>query len=215
MAAVMTFSWVASSRSKMPICLPSRMTRMRSLMASTSGRSDEMRMMPRPSAARSLIMWWTSALAPTSMPRVGSSRMRSLGWALSHLLNITFCWLPPESFSTSTLTEGVRIESFSWNSSAVAISVSLPDQAQAIQVSAQHGQRDVGRDRHGHDQAELAAVFGHIGDAKSKRLLGRADHLFLPFKDDLARVGRLDAEQGQATSVRREPIRPAKPNTSP
>src|ERR671915_1498346 len=43
-AAVMTVSSVASPRSKRPICRPSRMTRTRSLMASTSGRSEEIRM---------------------------------------------------------------------------------------------------------------------------------------------------------------------------
>ena len=63
----------------------------RSLIASTSGRSDEIRMMPMPSAASSPMMAWTSALAPTSTPRVGSSRISTEGLVLSHLLSMTFC----------------------------------------------------------------------------------------------------------------------------
>ena len=38
-----------------------------------------------------------SACAPTSMPRVGSSRMSSRGSVASQRASSTFCWLPPES----------------------------------------------------------------------------------------------------------------------
>ena len=111
MAAVITVSSSASARSSTAIWRPSRMISTRSLIASTSGRSDEIRMMPMPSAASSPIMAWTSTLAPTSMPRVGSSRISTEGWVLSHLPIITFCWLPPESLATAKSTEGVRIDS--------------------------------------------------------------------------------------------------------
>ena len=37
----------------------------------------------------------TSALVPTSMPRVGSSMISSRGSVASHLAMTTFCWLPP------------------------------------------------------------------------------------------------------------------------
>ena len=40
---------------------------------------------------------WISALAPTSMPRVGSSRISSFGFIASQRASSTFCWLPPES----------------------------------------------------------------------------------------------------------------------
>ena len=33
------------------------------------------------------------------MPRVGSSRMSTSGPENSHLLNTTFCWLPPDKFT--------------------------------------------------------------------------------------------------------------------
>ena len=39
----------------------------------------------------------TSALAPTSMPRDGSSISRTFGLVISALPITTFCWLPPES----------------------------------------------------------------------------------------------------------------------
>ena len=40
---------------------------------------------------------WISALAPTSMPRVGSSRISSRGSVISQRASSTFCWLPPLS----------------------------------------------------------------------------------------------------------------------
>ncbi len=42
------------------------------------------------------------------MPRVGSSRMSTLGRAASQRASTTFCWLPPESLPTSWSREGVR-----------------------------------------------------------------------------------------------------------
>ena len=42
----------------------------------------------------------TSAFAPTSTPRVGSSRMRTLGSSSSHFASSTFCWLPPDRLAT-------------------------------------------------------------------------------------------------------------------
>ncbi len=43
---------------------------------------------------------WTSAFAPTSMPRVGSSSRSTFGFVHSHLASSTFCWLPPLSSET-------------------------------------------------------------------------------------------------------------------
>src|SRR4051812_19394013 len=77
---------------------PSRSTAMRSLMRATSSSSAEMNSTAIPSAARSLTSFWIWALAPTSMPRVGSSRMSSAGWVISQRASSTFCWLPPLRF---------------------------------------------------------------------------------------------------------------------
>ena len=40
---------------------------------------------------------WISALAPTSTPRVGSSRISTRQRAASHFASTIFCWLPPDS----------------------------------------------------------------------------------------------------------------------
>ena len=58
--------------------------------------SDEMYTHDLPSSARSSTSCWISALVPTSMPRVGSSMISTLGLVDSHLASTTFCWLPPE-----------------------------------------------------------------------------------------------------------------------
>ena len=84
-AAYITLSSVARSRRISAVRRPSWSTTMRSDIARTSGRSLEMRMMPRPEAASSEMMRCTSTLAPMSMPRVGSSRMSTLGSVASHL----------------------------------------------------------------------------------------------------------------------------------
>ncbi len=58
-----------------------------------------------------------------SMPRVGSSRIRTLGLRASQRASTTFCWLPPESLRTSCSIEGVRTRSrsvYSWASSRSA-----------------------------------------------------------------------------------------------
>ena len=110
-AAYITASSVAASRAISAVTRPSWSTTMRSDMASTSGRSLEMRMMPRPEAASSEMMRCTSTLAPMSMPRVGSSRMSTCGSVASHLASTTFCWLPPESASTDCSTLVMRMRS--------------------------------------------------------------------------------------------------------
>src|SRR5690606_567097 len=76
-------------------------TRMRSQMRTTSSSSAEMNSTETPSSASRSTVSWISALAPTSIPRVGSSRMRTSGWVASHRPRSTFCWFPPERFLMS------------------------------------------------------------------------------------------------------------------
>ena len=52
-----------------------------------------------------------SAFAAMSMPRVGSSSMRTFGRVASHRASSTFCWLPPEREPTGVSAEGVLIPS--------------------------------------------------------------------------------------------------------
>ena len=80
-------------------------------MPRISGSSEEIIRIAAPCPASSLISPWISDFAPTSMPWVGSSRMRTDGPVTSHLLRATFCWLPPESVATGTKTAGVLMAS--------------------------------------------------------------------------------------------------------
>ena len=77
-------SSVMSSPRSVPTTAPSRSTSTRSAPSTTSSSSEEMSRTPRPCAASSSMSAWISALAPTSMPRVGSSRMQHLGVQAEH-----------------------------------------------------------------------------------------------------------------------------------
>ena len=57
--------------------------------------------MPSPSRDSLRMVRNTSALAPTSMPRLGSSISSTFGSVISALPITTFCWLPPDSDETS------------------------------------------------------------------------------------------------------------------
>src|ERR1700689_4768167 len=64
------------SSSTMRPCLE---TKIRSDRLRISGRYEDMTTTARPSSARLPIMLWISAIAPTSTPRVGSSKMDQFG----------------------------------------------------------------------------------------------------------------------------------------
>ena len=53
--------------------------------------------------------FWISALAPTSIPRVGSSRMSRVGCVASQRATMAFCWFPPERFLMAWAAVGVRM----------------------------------------------------------------------------------------------------------
>ena len=97
---VITPSSLTSSPASVPTTAPSRRTTILSEPSTTSSSSDEIRITAMPWAARSLISAWISAFAPTSMPRVGSSRSRTRGSRQRTRARRTFCWLPPESSLT-------------------------------------------------------------------------------------------------------------------
>src|SRR5471032_909776 len=99
-AALITRSSLASARAISALMRPSCMTRMRSAMPSTSGSSLEIIRTAMPSRTSSASVRYTSALAPTSIPRVGSSMINTLGPVASHFPSTTFCWLPPDSVPT-------------------------------------------------------------------------------------------------------------------
>ena len=82
--------WPAA-RVNSPRSRPRRMTSTRSDMPRISGSSEEIRITPLPARANSLVTACTAALAPTSMPLVGSSRISTAGLRASHLAITTFC----------------------------------------------------------------------------------------------------------------------------
>src|SRR2546425_115649 len=107
--AAPTASGVASARSNKAAMRPPLMTRTRSAMPSTSGSSLEIMMMPRPFWTSLPMSAWISALAPTSMPRVGSSMIRMRGSVPSHFATTTFCWFPPDSWRAICSVPRARI----------------------------------------------------------------------------------------------------------
>ncbi|MNL06784.1 hypothetical protein D3C87_1274320 [compost metagenome] len=119
----MIFSSVMSSPSTSPAMRPSRTTSTRSLTPMSSGNSEDMTITPTPSRASSLIWRWISAFAPTSTPRVGSSRKTTCGSTDSIFASATFCWLPPLKVETASPTLFARNFSRRPNSSARFISL--------------------------------------------------------------------------------------------
>ena len=105
------FPRVASMPGISPVMRPRRMVTIRSDTASTSGNSDEIIMMAMPRAASCTRIWCTSALAPTSTPRVGSSTISTFGSRASQRARMTFCWLPPDRPSIACSGEAMRIDS--------------------------------------------------------------------------------------------------------
>ena len=106
-----SFSSFASMPGISPVIRPRRMVTILSLTASTSGSSDEIIMTAMPRAASCTRIWCTSALAPTSTPRVGSSTISTLGSRASQRASTTFCWLPPDRPSMACSGEAMRIDS--------------------------------------------------------------------------------------------------------
>jgi hypothetical protein len=76
----------------------------------TSSRSEVENRIARPWAASLRMVRNTSALAPTSMPRLGSSISRTFGLVISALPITTFCWLPPDIEVTSKSGFGALID---------------------------------------------------------------------------------------------------------
>ena len=149
--------------------------------------------MPRP--ARSERSRCTSAFVPTSMPRVGSSTMRSFGSVASHLARTTFCWLPPERVATaSPASAGLHLEALRPLGGDGAFAAAV-DEAEPGQRVAQ-GQRRVAGDREVHDEALLAPVLGNEphagvdGGLRIPRTQRPAEQL------DAAPVVAVDAEHG-------------------
>ena len=147
---------------------------------------------PRP--ASSLMSRWISALAPTSTPWVGSSRISSAGFAASQRASATFCWFPPERLPTRVSSEAVLIPSWRTNRAAIVALLAEVEEPEP-RDGAEGRERGVGGRRHVEDDAVATAVFGDVGDSQGGRARRRIDRHGLAAEPDLARVGGRQAEQ--------------------
>ena len=178
-------------------------------MPSTSGSSLETMSTATPSAASCESRWCTSAFVPTSMPRVGSSTRSTRGVVASHFASTTFCWLPPDRVETGSL----RPADFTYR--RLVHVPRLPplgrpaQQAETAERPAP-GQRRVALHRQLHDQALLASILRHEGDAGRDRRGGTArpePHGRRPAPRPRRSVSM--PKTARMTSLRPAPTRPA------
>ena len=148
-----------------------------------------------PSVARCETMRWISAFAPTSMPRVGWSRISTRGAGISHLASSTFCWLPPDSVLVSCSIPVATTRIRPAKSSASFASARAIDHAEPVGEAAQHRQRLVRPDRELEHEPLVVAVLGQERDAELQGILRRARSDRAAVDADLAAVGPGDAEQ--------------------
>ena len=191
----MMVSSVASSRDSSAVMRPSWMTRMRSLADRISGSSDEIMTMATPCAASSPISAWISAFAPTSTPRVGSSRKRTRGVAAVQRPMTTFCWFPPGQRRHRPL--GV------WRAQGEALDHAAdgrhlhpprdPADPRKVGEDAHHGVAAHGQPEH---QAISLAILGHVAHVRLDRVTRAADADGLAIDADLAGVVRVEPEDG-------------------
>src|SRR5690606_19530905 len=111
MVSMITSLVSSSSLGSSAIMRRSRSTATLWLSRSTSSSSAEMNSTAMPPSDSSATSRWISVLAPTSMPRVGSSRMSSRGSRISQRASSTFCWLPPLRLRTGISGLGGLIRS--------------------------------------------------------------------------------------------------------
>ena len=69
------------------------------------------------------------------------------------------------------------------------------DEAEAIEITAQNRQGDVGENRHRQDEPKLAAILGNVGDAEIHAVARRTDCDGLAVEDDGSRGRGFDAEK--------------------
>ncbi len=156
----------ASSRSKIAICRPSRMTRTRSLIASTSGRSDEIMMMPMPSRGELADHGVHLGLGADvdAARRLVEDEQRGLRvqpLAQHHLLLVAAGELGDRQVDRGRADRQALAEGLGGARSPRRVRI----RPRPVEIALQDRQRDVGGDRHRQRQAELAAVLGDIGDA--------------------------------------------------
>ena len=131
------------------------------------------------SSASERIRRWISPLAPTSMPRVGSSRIRMSGFIASQRASSTFCWLPPESSRIFWSGPEHLMPSSLMKRSTISRCLRLVDDAVAADARQQRQRHVLGDAEVGNDALELAvlgdeAETGGDGVARMRRRIGLA-----------------------------------------
>src|SRR5262245_54970760 len=204
----------ASPRANSPDTRPSKSTHVRSALCRPPRSSQEITSTATPSAARVESSRCTSALVPTSMPRVGSSTIRSAGRRASHFASTTFCWLPPESVDTAFH----RWPYLSW---------SRVTQSLAKRRSAPCGITSMRRTRRGEASATLRSMARSITSPCRRRSSGTSatpaaiaregepERSCRPFTSTRPASHLSMPKIARATSLRPAPTRPAKATISP
>ena len=148
---------------------------------------------------------WICALAPMSMPRVGSSRIRSSGSVMSQRASSTFCWLPPERLRISACGSAGRMSRASMYFVTSVVLVGLRDRPQPAAGGLQREHHVVG-DREVADDALGPAVLAGERDLVVDRLPRAAQLAPLASGSQLAVVGGVGAEQqaGELGAARAE-----------
>ena len=180
-------------------------------MPRISGSSDEIISTARPRSASSCMSAWISDFEPTSTPCVGSSRMSTFGEIASHRASATFCWLPPDSDSTSDATDA------GLDPQLVHVPLRLAPFARAIDQPAA-GDRGEAReahvlvDRHFRDDPVLFPIFRKIADAGVDGAAGRSHVDRTAVHQHVARVGGRQAEHGLRELGAARPDEPREPD---
>ncbi len=168
-----------------------------------------------PASVSSPISRRISAWAPTSMPRVGSSRIRKRGFIASQRASTTFCWLPPERSPTAFSASDVRMSSLADVLVGQALLLGTRDRLRPAAPGLKR-QRDVLPAPTGRRRCRRSC--GPPARSRSRRRWPRAGCRGRPGASASVVSPRWVARTPNITSavsVRPEPSRPASPITSP
>ena len=194
-----------------PARRPPRITRMRSATPISSGISDEIIRIATPSRASPRMRSWMPALAPTSTPRVGSSKIRTPGWIASHLASTTFCWLPPDRKRASCSSERARSSTERASSCTLTVPGSRrrclpPSDRSASSVLSRIGWASA---RPSSLRSSVMKPMPALIPARGPRPTG------LPSTSTVPALALSAPNSARASSVRPEPWSPARPTISP
>ena len=161
-------------------------------------------------------MRWISDFAPTSTPRVGSSRKITRGRTDSILAIATFCWLPPESDETGSWMPPRLRPRRSPSAVACAASFSASMVPQRVETWSRSSAEMLAAIERSRKTPVALAVLREVDDAVVDAVAVGADRQRLAVERDRRRWCPACSPQMPLTiSLRPAPIRPAIPRISP